>query len=178
MLNAKDVKHFLSATAKCHSEQGSGSDASEESRRRTAYKNSKINTTLRNDWLTTKPYKMPALLYYQVGEDGAEGASQKGAKKGKKNQKCVSLFLLFWSLIFKYFNAVRQNGKAVGVVVIILNRNHILAFKVREDVPYAVAVGAEAFWQGAYYVGAFKNLITSATTPACQNFKNKHTFCV
>ena len=87
-------------------------------------------------------------------------------------------FLLFWSLIFKYFNAVRQNGKAVGVVVIILNRNHILAFKVREDVPYAVAVGAEAFWQSAYYVGAFKNLITSATASVCQNLKNKHTFCV
>ncbi len=33
-------------TAKCHSEQGSDSDASEESRRRTAYKNSN-NTTLK-----------------------------------------------------------------------------------------------------------------------------------
>ena len=34
----------LGNTAKCHSEQGSDSDASEESRRRTAYKNSKITT--------------------------------------------------------------------------------------------------------------------------------------
>ena len=46
-----DLTYAEGGIVKCHSEQGSDSDASEESRRRTAYTNSKIIAFRRRNYL-------------------------------------------------------------------------------------------------------------------------------